>query len=45
MRKIYSFSDFSSLYEADAVTPTEASKLYDQTLGSNSNNCFERIHV
>jgi cellobiose-specific phosphotransferase system component IIB len=33
MRKIYSFSDFSSLYEADAVTPTEASKLYDQTLG------------
>jgi hypothetical protein len=33
MRKIYSFSAFSSLYEADAVTPTEASKLYDQTLG------------
>ena len=33
MRKIYSFSDFSSLCEADAVTPTEASKLYDQTLG------------
>ena len=33
MRKIYSFSDFSSLYEADAVTPTEASKLYDKTLG------------
>lgn len=33
MRKIYSFSDFSSLYEADTVTPTEASKLYDQTLG------------
>ena len=35
MKKIYSFSDFSSLYEADAVTPTptEASKLYDQTLG------------
>jgi hypothetical protein len=33
MRKIYSFSDFSSLYEADAVTPTESSKLYDQTLG------------
>ena len=33
MGKIYSFSDFSSLYEADAVTPTEASKLYDQTLG------------
>ena len=33
MRKIYSFSDFSSLYEEDAVTPTQASKLYDQTLG------------
>jgi hypothetical protein len=41
MRKIHNFSSFSSLYEADAASttgglltkPTEASKLYDQTLG------------
>lgn len=39
MRKIYDFSKFSSLYEAETssgelnVTETEASKLYDQTLG------------
>jgi hypothetical protein len=33
MRKIYSFSDFSSLYEADAVTPTQENKLYSDALG------------
>ena len=41
MRKIHDFSSFSALYEADAAStiggllakPTEASKLYDQTLG------------
>ena len=42
MRKIHNFSSFSALYEADStgtdlggflVKPTEASKLYDQTLG------------
>lgn len=38
MRKIHDFSSFSALYEADAAglvlaKPTEASKLYDQTLG------------
>lgn len=41
MRKIHSFSSFSSIYEADAAStfgailnnPTEASKLYDKTLG------------
>lgn len=38
MRKIHDFSSFSSLYEADGLAnilakPTEASKLYDQTLG------------
>ena len=37
MRKIHNFSSFSSLYEADAAgllaKSTEASKLYDQTLG------------
>ena len=38
MRKIHDFSSFSALYEADGLAnilakPTEASKLYDQTLG------------
>ena len=40
MRQIHDFSSFSALYEADAAglqgllaKPTEASKLYDQTLG------------
>lgn len=33
MRKIFSFSDFSAIYEADTVSPTDSSKLYDQTLG------------
>ena len=41
MRKIHDFSSFSALYEADVAStiggllakPTEASKLYDQTLG------------
>ena len=39
MRKIYSFSKFNALYEVETssgelnVAETEASKLYDQTLG------------
>ena len=36
MRKIHSFESFNRIYEADSslgVTPTDESKLYDQTLG------------